>query len=403
MLKFGLSSRFDFRRDTYPSHPVPSAPLLRGSSSMAQPRNEDLFAESSMSFGEHLEELRTALVRSLLGLVVGFLIGLYFGYDVVDIIKSPLEKSLATYYKVGAVLEYESFLAQQKSAGLPVPYTLEQVQHLVDKEQLVFTMYQVHPSAVRTTLGLSETSTPASKQKAAPATTSVLQATSAANTANTIPKAEATLPVVESLTPLFVWQPVSTLDRASIKGLSAQEAFMIYLKASLMAGVIIASPWIFYQLWIFVAAGLYPAERRFVHVFLPISLGLFLAGAAFCFFIIFQFVLDYLFKFNRDLGIAPDPRINEWLGFAIFLPVGFGLSFQLPLVMLFLNRIGVMSVENYLSKWKIAVLVIFVIAMILTPAEPISMLAMAIPLTALYFGGILICKWAGPRKNPLET
>jgi sec-independent protein translocase protein TatC len=61
-----------------------------------------------------------------------------------------------------------------------------------------------------------------------------------------------------------------------------------------------------------------------------------------------------------------------------------------------------MSVGDYLAKWKIAVLVIFVVAMILTPADPISMLAMAIPLTALFFGGILVCKWAGPTKNPLE-
>jgi len=364
---------------------------------MAKTRDEDLFAESSMSFGEHLEELRTALVRSLLGLIVGFLVGLYFGYDVVDIIKSPLEKSLATYYKDGAVLEYKTFLAKQNEAGLPAPYTLEQVEHLVNEDKLVFTMYQVHPSAVRTTLGLSEADSAAPGQKSA-ATKPVLQSSSASNTA----KSEASTTIVEPLTPLFVWQPVSTLDRASIKGLSAQEAFMIYLKASLMAGVLFASPWIFYQLWIFVAAGLYPTERRFVHIFLPISLLLFLTGAAFCFFIIFQFVLDYLFRFNRELGIAPDPRINEWLGFAIFLPVGFGLSFQLPLVMLFLNRIGVMSVADYLAKWKISVLVIFVVAMILTPADPISMLAMAIPLTGLFFGGILICKWAGPRKNPLE-
>jgi Tat protein translocase TatC len=306
----------------------------------------------------------------------------------VAIIKSPLEKSLATYYKEGAVLEYDAFLEHQKQAGLPVPYTQEQVRHLVEDEKLVFTMYQVHPSAVRATLGLE----PAATQP-------VLQISAATHT----PEASPAETQVEPLTPLFVWQPVSMLDRASIKGLSAQEAFMIYLKASLMAGVIIASPWIFYQLWIFVAAGLYPTERRFVHIFLPVSLGLFLAGAVFCFFIIFQFVLDYLFKYNRQLGIAPDPRINEWLGFAIFLPVGFGLSFQLPLVMLFLNRIGVMSVANYLAKWRIAVLVIFVLAMILTPADPISMLSMALPLTALYFGGILICHWAGPRKNPLET
>ena len=102
------------------------------------------------------------------------------------------------------------------------------------------------------------------------------------------------------------------------------------------------------------------------------------------------------------MGIDPDPRISEWLSFAIFLPLGFGLSFQLPLVMLFLERIGIMSVAVYLAKWRMAVLVIFVIAMVLTPADPISMLAMAMPLSGLYFLGILLCHYFPRRKGFLE-
>ena len=386
---------------------------------MAQSRDEDLFAGTSMSFGEHLEELRSALVKSLIGLLVAFIIGLGFlGKYVVAVINGPLEKSLATYYKEGAIIQYDHFLAQQQQANLPVPYTREQVEHLVKTQKLVFTMYQVHPSAVRTTLGFDVTGTTAGKPASdgAPAAGAglapkagdrpdkeTIERTLAREKEKEKKDAPKTPIEIEPLTPLFVWQPVANDERASIKGLSVQEGFMFYMKASLMAGVLLASPWIFYQLWNFVSAGLYPTEKRFVHIFLPISLALFLCGAAFCFFVIFPFVLDYLFSFNRSLGISPDPRINEWLGFAIFLPIGFGLSFQLPLVMLFLNRIGVMSVQNYLAKWKISVLVIFVISMVLTPAEPVSMLAMAIPLTALYFGGILICHWAGPRKNPLEA
>lgn len=376
---------------------------------MAQARDEDLFAGTSMSFGDHLEELRTALLRALVGLVIGFLIGLAIGPYVVGIIKLPLETSLEKYYKDGSELQYEKFLKEQEAAGLSAPYTVEEVADLVKNHQMVFTMYQVHPTAVRKALGM-ETATAqgqeSPKPKIAPKADdrpSRKEVQESDATASEEKNKKTPPQKLEPLTPLFVWQPVANDDRASIKGLSAQEAFMIYLKASLMAGVIIASPWIFYQLWNFVAAGLYPTERRFVRVFLPISLLLFFTGAAFCFFVIFRFVLDYLFSFNRSLGIAPDPRINEWLGFAIFLPIGFGLSFQLPLVMLFLNRIGVMSVANYLAKWRIAVLVIFVVAMVLTPADPISMLAMAVPLTALYFGGILICKWAGPRKTPLEA
>ena len=111
-------------------------------------------------------------------------------------------------------------------------------------------------------------------------------------------------------------------------------------------------------------------------------------------------MLNFLFSFNRSLGIAPDPRINEWLGFVLFLPVGFGIGFQLPLVMLFLERIGVFTVRNYLGQWRIAVLVIFVIAAILTPPDPYSMMLMATPLTALYFGGILLCKLLPQKSHP---
>lgn len=152
----------------------------------------------------------------------------------------------------------------------------------------------------------------------------------------------------------------------------------------------------------FVAAGLYPHERRYIHLYLPISLFLFLAGILLAYFGVFKPVLMFLFTFNASMGIDPQPRIGEWLTFVMILPLGFGIAFQLPLVMLFLNRIGLLSIEAYLSKWRIAVLVIFVISMLLTPADPISMLMLAAPLTVLYFGGILLCKWMPRSRNPFQ-
>jgi sec-independent protein translocase protein TatC len=182
----------------------------------------------------------------------------------------------------------------------------------------------------------------------------------------------------------------------SITTLSAQEAFGIYIKAAILVGVVLAGPWIFYQLWTFVAAGLYPHEKRWVWTFLPISIGLFLGGVLLAFFFVFDFVLDYLLQFNEWLGLDPDPRITEWLGFVLVLPIGFGLGFQLPLVMLFLERIGIFDVETYASQWRIAVLVIVIVAAVLTPADPYSMLFLAVPLSLLYFGGIWLCRWFGP-------
>jgi sec-independent protein translocase protein TatC len=193
-----------------------------------------------------------------------------------------------------------------------------------------------------------------------------------------------------------VWRPINTM----VKALNAHEAFMIWLKAAFVSGLVIASPYIFWQLWIFVAAGLYPHEKRYVHLYLPISTLLFLAGAAMAFFVVFQYVLDFLFGFNKLMNIDPDPRISEWLGFVLFLPLGFGIAFQLPLVMLFLHRIGIFTIAVYLDKWRLAVLVIFVISMLLTPADPVSMLLMAGPLVALYFLGIAMCRWMPRGSSP---
>ncbi len=120
----------------------------------------------------------------------------------------------------------------------------------------------------------------------------------------------------------------------------------------------------------------------------PSAWCLFWAGALLAFFFAFEYVLHFLFSFNRALDIQAEPRISEWIGFVLFLPLGFGIAFQLPLVMFFLNRIGLISVKAYLEKWRIAILIIFVLSMILTPADPISMLLMALPLCGLYFLGI---------------
>ena len=195
-----------------------------------------------------------------------------------------------------------------------------------------------------------------------------------------------------------IWRPINTV----VQALSAQEAFMIWLKAAFVSGLIIASPYIFWQIWNFVAAGLYPHEKRYVHIYLPFSLLLFWAGAATAFFFVFQYVLNFLFTFNRGMNIDPDPRISEWLSFVLFLPLGFGIAYQLPLVMLFLHRIGIFSINAYLKKWRIAILIIFVASMLLTPADPVSMLMMAMPMTALYFLGIALCKWMPRNKSPFS-
>ncbi len=198
------------------------------------------------------------------------------------------------------------------------------------------------------------------------------------------------------LVPIEIWESVSV----ETQSLSPHEPFMIWMKAGFFAGLVLSSPWILYQLWTFVSAGLYPHEKRYVHWYMPISVLLFLAGVSLAFFFVLTPVLGFLFKFNATMGIAPQLRINYWLSFVMYLPVGFGVAFQLPLVMLVLNRLGIIEISVYLNKWRIAILIIFVLSMLLTPADPLSMILLAIPLTLLYFFGIALCRWMPSNRNP---
>jgi sec-independent protein translocase protein TatC len=180
-----------------------------------------------------------------------------------------------------------------------------------------------------------------------------------------------------------------------------EEPFMTYLKVSLIGGLLLSSPWVFYQFWLFVAAGLYPHERRYVYYYMPISLVLFLTGVLFCFFGVFPLILGFLLDFNAWLGLKPQIRISDWISFAVTLPLMFGISFQLPLVMLFLERISIFDVKTYREKRRISILVIAVISMLMTPTDPYSMLAMMFPLILLYELGIVMCQYS-PRKVLFE-
>jgi sec-independent protein translocase protein TatC len=353
---------------------------------MPEPREDDLFRESTMTFGEHLGELRNCLLKAIYGLIGGFIVGLMVGGHVVAFIQQPLLLALTRYYQDESKHRVELQLEKLKQADQQRPWTEKQVEEFrkqandyvegrnlfvdevyVDPAQALKALQDAYPEQLGNVPPLPQTQSPDGKE-------------------------------LGRLIHLFLWHRSEDDSRLRSKGLGVTEAFAVYVKVSLLVGVLLASPWIFYQIWHFVAAGLYPHERRYVHKYVPFSVGLFLLGAGLAFFVVFRPVLAFLLTFNRSQVIDPELRINEWLRFVLILPVGFGIGFQLPLVMLFLERIGVFTVKSYLSQWRIAVLVIFVIAGILMPPDPYSMILMAFSLTFLFFGGVLLCKLL-PRKS----
>ena len=344
-----------------------------------QQNEEDLFKDSTMTFVEHLDELRKCLFKAVVGLALGFLVGLAMGGVVVNIIQTPLRNALIKYYERSSVEKGQKRLAELRDSGVQVPANSKQFENLVVKHHLLAEDVWISPDEVLQQL--------ADKY---PQQFKGVQLPSAGPDDQFLK---------DRLIHAFLWRSTGDDPRVRTKSFSSQEAFSIYIKAAVLVGALLSSPWVFYQIWSFVAAGLYPHEKRYIHVFLPFSVLLFLGGASLAFFFVFEPVLNFLLGFNQWLGIDPDPRISEWLGFVLMLPLGFGAAFQLPLVMLFLERIGVFTVKAYLSGWRVSVLGIFILALILTPSgDPYSMMLMVLPLTVLYFGGILLSRYM-PRSR----
>lgn len=442
-------------------------------------QHDDLFEGSTMSFGEHLEELRGALIKAIYCLVGGFVIGLFFAETVVDWIKAPVEEALQRYYLDQAerdikqklqlpndfvsemVNTYKLYpqqiqidpyalsdaLLQQNAAesnGLELPPAqlirkkdltslrsfaqqlqkaseLEEdpeqpnagkalweridpeIRELINKAAEGKELQQYEEKKLFAALNRTLRSEPFDPQADMPedALPSHVAIFNGGRLSQALPAFE--FHPEESFLNVTMWQTIQNHIGTKIRSLSAQEMFLIFLKAAFVFGFVVASPGVFYFLWQFVAEGLYPHEKKYVHIFLPISVFLFLAGSAVAYFFVFQFVLDFLLGFNQMLGVDPDIRFSEWLGFALFLPVGFGISFQLPLVMFFLERVGIFQVDDFIKNWRPAIMVICVLSAVLTPGDPYSMILMGIPLSGLYFLGIWMCKVWPQTRNPYQV
>jgi sec-independent protein translocase protein TatC len=191
-------------------------------------------------------------------------------------------------------------------------------------------------------------------------------------------------------------------SRQYLTTLSVQEGFVVYFKVQILCGIVLASPFILYQFWMFVGAGLYPHEKRYIYIFFGPSLVLFIGGVLLCQFLVLPGTVKALLKFNEMLGFDPDIRLHEWLGLAIILPLVFGISFQTPLVMIFLNRIGMFSAHDYLTKWRMACFILAIFAALVTPTpDAVTMLYLFIPMFSLYLAGIVFCHFF-PGFDPNE-
>lgn len=327
------------------------------------PDPEDMFKDTRMSFGDHIEELRTHLIRAIKCFVVGMILGFWpLGYYVLKIIVDPVEQQLFEFDVRKLKAEQAEAQERIKAEGLE--------KQGVDVE-IEFSAAQLRELGLKVPDGRDHV------------------------------KLSVRLPDTKPLTDRALEEMVY-VRRKKLTTMDPTEAFLIYLKVAMVTGLVLSSPWVFYHIWMFIAAGLYPQEKKLVNVYLPFSVVLFISGVLLCQFAVMPNAVRALLWFNEWLGMSADLRLSEWLWFALLMPIIFGVSFQTPLVMMFLHKVGICTVQFYRDYRRVAFFSLCVIAVVFMPTiDPWSILLLWLPLCGLYELGILLCVYQGEQNTLL--
>ena len=352
--------------------------------------HDDPFSDTRMSIGDHIEELRSHLFRAIYGLVIGILVAVWpVGPYAFEFITKPVEDQLQEYFDRFEKKQFDKFRAEQQNAKKePIALTLRiDPQLLIDivkgeakPGKKAAALNQMPGALDRLGKVLGQEDPPAEEADA---------------------HRMIDLPV-EISDPAQLMPVVSAYNKVArprrISSFSVQEVFLVYMQVALLVGFVMSSPWVFYQLWSFIAAGLYPTEKKLVNVYMPFSIGLFLAGFAVCEWLAIPNAIRGLLWFNEWLDINPEIRLNEWLGFALIMPLVFGISFQTPLVMLFLFKLGILDVKSYVAFRGIAWFAMAAVVVVFAPIGDLqSLMLLWGPMCLLYELGIVICRLQPPR------
>ena len=179
------------------------------------------------------------------------------------------------------------------------------------------------------------------------------------------------------------------------------EMFFAYIKVAFIAGIMAAAPLIFYQLWMFIAPGLYRKEKKMAIPFVISSTILFVGGALFGYFVVFPFGFKFFIGFSNEY-VKALPSVKQYFSFSMKLLFAFGAVFELPVIIFFLSKMGIVTPQFLRQKRKYAILLTFALAAILTPPDVITQCMMAGPLIVLYEIGIMVSRIAQKKKEGEE-
>lgn len=318
-------------------------------------KRSDDHIDTTMSLGDHLEELRARLILAILGLLVGSVICLFFGGRIIRFIEKPYDIAIREHAANSDQKSDES-----DSVDL-VSTVLTNIRQALDSD----------PNAPSIDPNLISYINKVYIQ-------TLEQRNSDVNSASI--------------------DVDDTFSKRRLIVLAPADPFIGFMKISLISGLIISSPWVFYQLWMFIAVGLYEKERKYVRFAVPFSVLLFVIGALFFLFLIAPLSLKFFLIFGDLIGVSSNWTFQKYISFVTMLMLVFGLGFQTPIAILVLNRTGLISIQALKSSRKYVFIGVFAVAAIATPPDVISQITLAIPLYALFELGILLSWFAERRK-----
>jgi len=199
----------------------------------------------------------------------------------------------------------------------------------------------------------------------------------------------------------FLIAPFFQTPNARLTLLAPTEGFMVNIKVALIAGAVLSSPWIFYQFWKFLAPALYEKERKVIFPVVFWSVVLFLIGAAFAYWML-PFAMKFFQSFSSDYA-ENMWSLSKYISLVTFLLVAFGLVFELPLILYYAARMGLVTPEFLRKKRRHAIVILLIIAAVVTPPDVMTQIMLSVPLIALYEVSIVLCASAAKKHAREKT
>ena len=326
----------------------------------------------------HLEELRKRIFISALALMAGFILSFVFYKPILDWVTSPLETALYQVNKQVQKSKEGKWNVISKDANSSIKIQNQDINKTLSIVQ----------KAIQNAQNIIDNNNSTKIEKSL-----ALSIKELAQHTKELEKKENNITSKSSAGGSVLWGSVTTSQIGGV--------FIVALKVSLYAAIFLALPIILWQGWLFVAPGLYDNEKKMAMPFLIGVTVMFTIGILFAYYVVTPFGFQFLITFGAFL-YTPLINIEDYIGFFAKILFGFGLAFELPMVVYFLASIGLVTERTLIGFFKYAIVIIFIVAALLTPPDVITQLLMAAPLIILYGASIIVAKIINPYKEDEE-